>query len=311
MIPPVLAASLEIHAPPSALLQALSRPEQLATWLLPPGFPATLTLDGETLHADLGPMQAELLHVALLEAGRGVRWTALPEAQISALITLQERSESSAQVLVSLEGYEKLPALPGEERMALSLAAWPRALENLAAAAAGRELPWPEGQLAALFGFRRETSPGPEQLLAVERSVLLNVPIARAWAAISEPAQIEGWFSPGTRWQLTGLAPGGRLFVRGEDGGEMYTQIVDTVEAPSLLVLRTPPDDNGFFDRSRYTLQSEGSCTRATLTYSGFDKLPAAERAAAMEQTAFGFGMVMENLRAFAEGRALPVPGGF
>jgi hypothetical protein len=30
-----------------------------------------------------------------------------------------------------------------------------------------------------------------------------------------------------------------------------------------------------------------------------------------MEQNAFGFGMMLENLRAFVDGQGLPVPGGF
>jgi len=35
------------------------------------------------------------------------------------------------------------------------------------------------------------------------------------------------------------------------------------------------------------------------------------ERWSALEQNAFGFGMMLENLRAYVESRDLPTPGGF
>jgi hypothetical protein len=115
--------------------------------------------------------------------------------------------------------------------------------------------------VAALFGYRRES----EKSFAVERSIWIAAPRQRVWSAITDPLQIEMWFSPGTSWKLTALEVGGRLFV---------------------------PDPETGAD-------------------SGYELLPEDERWNAMEQNAFGFGMMLENLRAYIEGEDLPSPGGF
>ncbi|MGL4648564.1 MAG: SRPBCC family protein, partial [Caldilineaceae bacterium] len=181
-------------------------------------------------------------------------------------------------------------------------------LANLAAAVEGRELPWPEGYLAAIFGYRREGA----TICGVERSVWLPRTPEQVWPAVSTPAGIEGWFSPGTPWVLTELAPQGRLFVRDpESGGELYTQIIARVEAPLLLVLNSLPTADGPAQSSDHILTPEGGGTRMTLTNYGYERLPADGRAATLEQTAFGFGMVMENFYASVVGEPLPYPGGF
>ena len=83
------------------------------------------------------------------------------------------------------------------------------------------------------------------------------------------------------------------------------------LEPPRRLVTRsmvTPPEAPQV---TTWSLEEEDGGTRLTLTHSGYELAPEDARHNNMEQNAFGFGMMMENLRAYVEGGALPFPGGF
>ena len=76
-------------------------------------------------------------------------------------------------------------------------------------------------------------------------------------------------------------------------------------DAPSL------PASPGSAESTAYLLQEEKDGTRLTITNSGYELLPEDARWSTMEQNAFGFGMMLENLRASVESNDLPSPGGF
>jgi hypothetical protein len=82
------------------------------------------------------------------------------------------------------------------------------------------------------------------------------------------------------------------------------------VDAPHQFATRTLPED-GISYLSTWTLDEENGGTRLTLHYSGYELEPEAERQQKQEENTFGFGMMMENLEAYLEGRPLPSPGGF
>jgi uncharacterized protein YndB with AHSA1/START domain len=186
--------------------------------------------------------------------------------------------------------------------------AWEKGLANLKAFVAGAELPFPEGYVAALFGFRRET----KATFAVERSIRIEAPCERVWQALTDPEQLEKWFSPGTQHGLTALEVGGRFFVRdAETGTEKYAQVIDGIDPLHRLVLRSMPEPPATVDITTYTLQEEQGGIRLTITNSGYELVPAEIRGNAMEQNAFGFGMVLENLKAHIEGASLLKPDGF
>jgi uncharacterized protein YndB with AHSA1/START domain len=148
--------------------------------------------------------------------------------------------------------------------------------------------------------------------LTVERSIWIDAPRERVWQAVTDPEHVEKWFSPGTAWRLSALSVGGRLFVPNEEtGAEMYTQVIELIDPPYKFVMRSKPEPPETPHVTAYTLEEEKGGTRLTVTYSGYELEPGDIRWTNMEQNAFGFGMMLENLKAHSEGKSLPYPGGF
>ena len=148
--------------------------------------------------------------------------------------------------------------------------------------------------------------------ISVERSIWIAAPREQVWRAITDPTQIESWFSPGTSWKLTALEVGGRLFIPDpETGDETNVQVIQLVDPPQRFVTHSLPAPPGSSEATAYLLQEERGGTRLTITNSGYELLPDDERWSRMEQNAFGFGMMLENLRAYIESKDLPTPSGF
>lgn len=300
--------SIWIDAPRERVWQAVTDPEHVAQWLLPPALGAQMKRDASgTFFVCLGPME---IPIAIQEAPKQpqqVTSRSLPDQLITTTYELEEEN-GGTRVTVTMTGFERLPADAREDRMKPSGAAWEKALANLKAHVAGTELPFPQGYVAALFGYRREA----KETFAVERSIWIAAPLERVWQAISDPAQMEQWFSPGTSWRLSALEVGGKLFVPDmETGAEMHTQVIELVDPPHRLVLQSVPEPPGTPQVTAYTLQEERGGTRLTVTNSGYEAMPEEARWSAMEQNAFGFGTMLENVQAHVEGKELPYPGGF
>jgi uncharacterized protein YndB with AHSA1/START domain len=300
--------SIWIDAPREQVWQAITDPAHLAQWFLPPALGAQMKRDASgTFFVCMGPMEIPIAFQEAPKQPRQVTSRSLPD-QLFATTYLLEEENGGTRVRVTMSGFEALPADVREDRMKPSGAAWEKALANLKAHVAGTELPFPQGYVAALFGFRREA----KETFAVERSIWIAAPRERVWHAITDPAQVEKWFSPGTSWRLSALEVGGRLFVPNEEtGAEMHTQVIERVDPPHRLVLRSAPEPPATVEVTTYMLQEEHGGTRLTITHSGYELVPEEMRWSAMEQNAFGFGMVLENVKAYLEGKSLPYPGGF
>ena len=146
--------------------------------------------------------------------------------------------------------------------------------------------------------------------LVVERSIWIAAPRERVWRAITDPEQVEQWFSPGTPWRLSALQVGGKLSVYNpETDTDMYIHILEIVDPPHQLVTRSEPP--AVQHVTAWTLDEESGGTRLTITHTGYELEPVDIRHNNMEQNAFGFGMMLENLRACVEGQSLTYPGGF
>ena len=300
--------SIWIEIPRERVWQAITDPADLAQWLLPPALGADMKRDAnDTILVSMGGMEIPVAVLEEVDAPRQVRSYGLPDHVISITYLLEEENDGT-RVTVTLSGFEKLPVDSRLDRIRTSDMAWEKALENLKAYVAGINLPFPEGYVAALFGYRRES----EKSFAVERSIWIAVPRERVWNAITNPAQLENWFSPGTSWKLTALEVGGRLFIPDpETGDETNLQVIQLVDPPHRFVTQSLPASPGSAEVTAYQLQEERDGTRLTITNSGYELLPEDERWSAMEQNAFGFGMMLENLRAYIESQDLPTPGGF
>jgi hypothetical protein len=96
-----------------------------------------------------------------------------------------------------------------------------------------------------------------------------------------------------------------------ENKAELYTHVIEVLDPPERYVTRsapTPPEQPHVSD---WTLREENGGTRLTISYSGYEVEPVDGRDAMMEQTAFGFGLMLGNVRALVMGEPLPQPGGF
>ena len=102
-----------------------------------------------------------------------------------------------------------------------------------------------------------------------------------------------------------------RLHIPPETGDETNVQVLQIVDPPEHFVTHSLPASPGSSEVTAYLLQEERGGTRLTITNSGYEFLPDDGRWSAMEQNAFGFGMMLENLRAYVESSDLPTPGGF
>ena len=300
--------SIWIDVPRERVWQAITDPADLAKWLLPPALGADMKRDAnDTILVSMGGMEIPVAVLEEVDPPRHVRSYGLPDHVISITYLLEEENDGT-RVTVTMSGFEKLPEDARQDRIMPSGMAWEKALANLQAYVTGKTLPFPEGYVAALFGYRRES----EKSFAVERSIWIAAPREQVWSAITDPIQLESWFSPGTSWKLTALEVGGRLFIPDpETGDETNVQVIQLVDPPQRFVTHSLPASPGSSEVTAYLLQEERGGTRLTITNSGYELLPEDGRWSAMEQNAFGFGMMLENLRAYIESKDLPTPGGF
>lgn len=298
--------SIWISAPRQRVWDAVTDPAQMAQWFLSPSLGAQLKRDaGGKLLICFGPMEVGIAVFDTLDAPRRATSRSLPEKQLVTAYAFEEEN-GGTRVTVTMSGFETLPTGAVQERLAPTGAAWEKALANLKAYVEGAEIPHTQGFLSSLFGYRRDAG----KKLAVERSIWINAPRERVWEAVTDPDQIASWFSPGTRWRLTGTGVGARLsVVDPESGADTYTQVIELIDPPHrLATYSAPPQD---VMRSLWTLTEENGGTRLTLTYSGYEDVAAETRWDALEQNTFGFGMMLDNVKAVVENLELPTPGGF
>jgi uncharacterized protein YndB with AHSA1/START domain len=301
-----LERSIWINAPRERVWQAIIEPQQFARWFLPamPGVQVSRDAAGK-LALDMGGMLADFAILEGITPPQRVTCRSLPDLLLATTYTLAEEN-GGTRVTISMTGFESLPEGERQDRLSLSGAAWEEALANLKAHVDGAELPHPQAPVAPLFGLWRETQQGK---LSIERTIWINAPRERVWQAITDPAQVEQWFAPGTTFKSTGSGVGARLYiVDPETGGETHTQVIDVFDEPSRLVTRSLAEPPSF---TSYRLDIEKNGTRLTLTYGGYELQSPDARQRNMEENAFGFGFVLGNIKGFIEGTPMPQPEGF
>jgi uncharacterized protein YndB with AHSA1/START domain len=305
----VIKRSIWINASRSRVWQAVNDPEQVAQWFLPTVLNAQMKRDADNKTFILmGPIEVPVMTFEAADQPHKVTIRGLPDMLITATYDLEEE-KGGTLVTITMGGFESLSEDAYEERVGPSSAGWEKALENLKAYSEGSDLPFPQGYVAALLGYRLETGAN----YAVERSIWLNAPCERVWQAITDPEQIQQWYSPNTPWRLSALEVGGRFATyNAETDSEQHIQIVEVVDPPHQLILRSAPQSaEEVHDVTTYTLLEENGGTRLILTNAGYELETAEIRHQNMEQNAFGFGMALENLQAYLTSEDLPYPFGF
>ena len=301
--------SVWINAPRERVWQAVTDPDQVLKWFAPNLAWAQMTLDSSRKFVvQLGPVSVDFVALESVHEPQQLTIRTLPDRLITATYMLQDENGGTC-VTVTTGGFQLLIEDVQQERLVMSMMGWEKALKNLNAYIMNTELPFPQAFVGPLFGYWRET----RTTLAAERSIWINAPIAKVWRAVTDPKQIQLWSSPGTSWGLSALEVGGRLYVRdAETYAEKFVEIIELLDPPHKLATRTVPEPPGTAVKGKvYTLKEEDGGTRLTVTFSGYEQEPEGSRFGNLEQNAFGFGMMLQNAKAYVEGTQLPYPGGF
>ena len=138
--------------------------------------------------------------------------------------------------------------------------------------------------------------------LAVERSVLINVPRQRVWRALTEPEQLEQWYAPGCPWEIPALQAGATVKFYNTDTDIQLARI-EAVEPLRELTLRWQLDDSdpGTSLANSFRLEEEKSGTRLIVTQSGYESLPEAMRQQQLEQDEQAYTAIVESLKTYLE----------
>lgn len=132
---------------------------------------------------------------------------------------------------------------------------------------------------------------------AIEREVILPVPPARVWAALTRADQLGAWF--GTQASID-LRPGGEVVFTwdGSTGPHGTTRgVIETVEPPTCLAFRWQPSpDTTQTTRVEFTLAPHPEGTRLRLVESGFASLPAALGRGSYEDNTTGWARELGEL---------------
>src|SRR5688572_30004001 len=216
--------SIWIDAPRERVWQAIQQPDQLAQWFLPPALGAQMKRDDKgMLFVSMGGMDIPAAAIEVVSESRQLISRSVPDMLLMTTYTLEDEN-GGTRLTVTMSGFEALPEQAAQERLEPSSAGWEKALNNLKAYIDGVELPFPEGYIASLYGYRRES----QAVFAVERSIWIDAPRERIWQAITDPKQLQQWYSPTTPWLLSALEIGGRFYVFNvETETEMYLEMIE------------------------------------------------------------------------------------
>ena len=125
---------------------------------------------------------------------------------------------------------------------------------------------------------------------SIERELILPVPPARVWTALTRPDQLSAWF--GTRATID-LRPGGEVvFTWDGPTGQRSTSrgVIETVEPPHRFAFRWQPSPDAVqTTRVEFTLEPHPEGTRLRLVESGFASLPPGLRGGVHESHARGW----------------------
>ena len=137
--------------------------------------------------------------------------------------------------------------------------------------------------------------------------IWIAAPRDKTWHSITNSEHIRHWWGAEGYAEITGLSPGASIKFNTGDGPIFPT--IRVVDPPHLFVYEWPPHPRYFsvpFVTS-YILDEENGGTRVTFSESGFDAWPDDEaRRARYDRISGEFRMVLENLKAYLEGRDLP-----
>jgi uncharacterized protein YndB with AHSA1/START domain len=141
--------------------------------------------------------------------------------------------------------------------------------------------------------------------IAVECSIWIAAPPERVWQAVTEPEQLAQWFAPGSPWEIPQLEVNTTVKFH-NTATEILLATIQTADPPQQFILRWEPEEDGTILTTSFLLEEENEGTRVTIRETGFETLAADIRQSRVEQTAAGYGMSLENLRAYLMSEPVP-----
>jgi uncharacterized protein YndB with AHSA1/START domain len=134
----------------------------------------------------------------------------------------------------------------------------------------------------------------------IEREVVIDAPIERVWALITEAEHFGAWFADSGA--EIDLRPGGAMTLRWEEHGTVRAR-VERVEPPRLFSYRwanavDAEPAEGHSTLVEFSLVPEGSGTRVRVVESGFASLDTsdAERRRQIDDNTEGWAIQLRNL---------------
>ena len=117
--------------------------------------------------------------------------------------------------------------------------------------------------------------------LEVTQTVQVSAVPERVWRALTDPAELIQWYAPGCRWDIPKLAVGApvRFF---DSETDIQPATITALVPERRLALLWKPDANLPTSTllTTYDLQRAEQGTTVTLRHSGYESVPAEQRAA-------------------------------
>lgn len=142
--------------------------------------------------------------------------------------------------------------------------------------------------------------------LDITRSIDINAPVQRVWAALTQPELIAQWFGDVCEFDAR---PGGTGHFGWTEHGAEFRVVVEHVDEPKTLVYRWARESGvdpvpGNSTVVRFDLAELGDGTRVTLVETGFDEL--ADPQGAHADNSGGWTAELGDLTSFLKSAATP-----
>ena len=147
----------------------------------------------------------------------------------------------------------------------------------------------------------------------IEKTTMIKATRGRVWRAIADAGEFGSWF--GVKFDkpfAAGEELVGTITDPSDYAGVTFTIVVERLDPERLFSYRWHPNGiDADYDYStepmtlvEFRLDAVGEQTRLTVTETGFDSIPIARRAQALESNTGGWEIQVERVRAYAEERS-------
>jgi uncharacterized protein YndB with AHSA1/START domain len=139
----------------------------------------------------------------------------------------------------------------------------------------------------------------------IRRTIQLDTPRERVWAALTEPDLLNQWFGEG--FEITAFEVGGTGRIVYEDFGQFPIEITEIVPQETLAFRWSgiPADElDEYSTLVTFTLGGDAAASELTVVESGFETIPGGTRYRRdrLEQNREGWDVELDELAALLEG---------